>query len=189
MTGLLEIFKVLLIFLVVHRLTRLAVADEIPVVKVPREWLVSHLDPDPGKPPNPLPQWYVALTFTTTALLGVAVAVCAEVGWVGAGIVAGVAAMFALLLGLAAYLPAVGRSVAYLLECPWCMSVWVGAGVVWLTADTVGVVWPWLVWAASSSVTGLIGAAESAHDQRYELAELELDRRRAEAQRPVGGRR
>jgi hypothetical protein len=52
----------------------------------------------------------------------------------------------------------VGWSLAFLLECDWCMSVWVAAGVVatedvflhlgWLTTVLVGL--------AASSVTGLI---------------------------------
>jgi hypothetical protein len=41
---------VLLVFMAVHRLTRLMVADEIPLVKVPRDKAVNWLDPDvPGR--------------------------------------------------------------------------------------------------------------------------------------------
>ena len=116
----------LLVVLAVHRLTRLAIADEIPVVKVPRDRIVDWLDPVAGRRGH----------------------------WGG-----------------------FGRSVAYLLGCPWCMSVWVGAFVVWGTAWTVGLPVPWLVWAAASSVTGWAASAESEHDQRYALRQRDLETR------------
>lgn len=48
-------------------------------------------------------------------------------------------------------------SVAYLMECPWCVSIYVGAAVVAGT-DLVGVSVPVpvLVWLVSSAVTGLL---------------------------------
>lgn len=52
------------------------------------------------------------------------------------------------------------RSLAYVWECDWCTSVWVGAGLTYLT-------WLWhetMLWvllaAAASSVTGLIASRE-----------------------------
>jgi uncharacterized protein DUF1360 len=124
---------VLLVVVATHRLTRLAVADEIPLVKVPRDAAVNWLDPTtPG----------------------------ARAPWGG-----------------------FGRSVAYLLGCPWCMSIWVGGVLVWLTAVMVGLPAPWLVWLAASSVTGWAASAESEHEQRYELNEQAMTRGRAEAAR------
>jgi hypothetical protein len=124
---------VALVILATHRLTRLAVADEIPLVKVPRDAAVNWLDPEtPGK----------------QAPLG----------------------------GL-------GRSIAYLLGCPWCMSVWVGGGVVWLTVHYVGLPAPWLVWLAASSVTGWAASAESEHEQRWQLNDQAIARGKAEAAR------
>lgn len=124
---------VLLVFLAVHRLTRLAIADEIPVVKLPRDWIVNRLDPDV---PGVRPAW-----------------------------------------------GRFGRSVAYLLGCPWCMSMYMGGLVVWLTAWLVGLPAPWLVWLAASSVTGLIASVESEHEQRYELNEQDIAKGKAEAAR------
>ncbi len=52
------------------------------------------------------------------------------------------------------------RSLAYLWECDWCTSVWVAAGLTWLTwryPETLQ--WVLLVLAASD-VTGLIATAE-----------------------------
>src|SRR5688572_6745591 len=109
---------VVLVVVAIHRLTRLAVADEIPLVKVPRDAIVGWLDPDPPK---------------------------------------------------RAPLRGFGRSVAYLMTCPWCMSMWVGGFVVWATAYLVGLPVPVLVWLAASSVTGWAASAESEHEQRHEL--------------------
>jgi len=62
---------------------------------------------------------------------------------------------------------ALGRSLRYLFTCPWCMSVWVGAAVVWVVqAWFTSVELPVLVWAAASGVTGLLHTLE-------ELAERE----------------
>jgi hypothetical protein len=110
----------ILVIVTVHRLTRLAVADEIPLVKVPRDTVVNWLDPIDGRRGH----------------------------WGG-----------------------LGRSIAYLLGCPWCMSVWVGGVVVWLTVWLHGLPVPWLVWAAASSVTGWAASAESEHEQRWKLNE------------------
>lgn len=114
---------VILVIITVHRVTRLAVADELPLVRVPREWAVNWLDPGTGRAP----------------------------------------------------LGGFGRSIAYLLTCPWCMSFWVGAAVVWATAHTVGLPAPVLVWVAASSVTGWAASAEAEHEQRWQLADHQIN--------------
>lgn len=56
---------------------------------------------------------------------------------------------------------ALGRSLRYLFTCPWCMSVWVGGGLIWaLDAWWQPIPAPLLVWAAASSVTGLLAGIE-----------------------------
>lgn len=55
---------------------------------------------------------------------------------------------------------ALGRSLRYLFSCPWCMSVWVGAGVVYAFTRFVEVPQPWAVWIASSAATGLLASLE-----------------------------
>lgn len=55
-----------------------------------------------------------------------------------------------------AHLGAFGRSLHYLGTCPWCMSVWVGAGVVWIFTLYVSVPLPFVAWITASAVTGLI---------------------------------
>lgn len=47
-------------------------------------------------------------------------------------------------------------SIAYLLGCPWCASIWVGGLVTGITALTVGVALPVLTWLAASAVTGFL---------------------------------
>lgn len=54
------------------------------------------------------------------------------------------------------HLGAVGRSLAYLLTCPWCMSTWVGGGLVWATTHWVSVPLPFLVWGAVIGISGLL---------------------------------
>lgn len=54
------------------------------------------------------------------------------------------------------------QSLAYLWECDWCMSVWVGAGITYCTYQFSDVWW-WqvtLLLLAASSVTGLIAERE-----------------------------
>lgn len=117
---------VVLVMLATHRLTRLVVVDEIPLVKIPRDKAVDWLDPvAPGK----------------RAPLG-----------------------------------GFGRSIAYLMGCPWCTSAYTGGIVVLLTSLTASLPTPLLVWAASSSVTGLIASFEARHEQIWEAAELEKER-------------
>lgn len=55
-----------------------------------------------------------------------------------------------------------GSSVAYLLECDWCVSVWVSGAVVYCTSTWTSVPLPVLVWLAASTVTGLIASTEPA---------------------------
>lgn len=55
-----------------------------------------------------------------------------------------------------------GRSLAFLLECDWCMSVWVGAALV--LAEVYLTDWPVpyppLLAAAASTITGLVAQRE-----------------------------
>jgi hypothetical protein len=106
---------VLLFVLATHRLTRLLIHDEVPLVAAPRNWLLDtfgyydeHDDLVGGR------RW-------------------GKLGW----------------------------SIAYLFTCPWCMSIWVGYGlllVCYLTGVDMPV--PWLVPLVASSITGLIAERE-----------------------------
>lgn len=52
------------------------------------------------------------------------------------------------------------RSLAYLWECDWCTSVWVGGILTLTTAHVASVPLPWLVWPAVSAIAGLIAQRE-----------------------------
>lgn len=55
-----------------------------------------------------------------------------------------------------------GSSWAYLVECAWCVSIYVGAAMVaGALAAGVSVPLPVLVWLTASAVTGLIATYES----------------------------
>ena len=69
----------------------------------------------------------------------------------------------------------VGHSLAYLWTCPWCMSVYVGAGLVAAADWRLDVPYPWLIVAAGSLAAGLGATLEQAAEQRYKLRERELD--------------
>lgn len=54
------------------------------------------------------------------------------------------------------HLGALGRTTAYLLTCPWCMSVWIGALVVYGFTWFVSVPLPVVAVIVARAVTGLI---------------------------------
>lgn len=51
--------------------------------------------------------------------------------------------------------------IAYLLGCPWCMSIWVGAIVTLITDITAGVPLPVLTAIAASGVAGYLSTRET----------------------------
>lgn len=57
------------------------------------------------------------------------------------------------------------KSLAYLWECDWCTSMWVGGTVVYTTVQYVDLPYPWLVWVASSAVAGLLTTVEEKLDK------------------------
>jgi hypothetical protein len=68
----------------------------------------------------------------------------------------------------------IGHAVAYLWTCPWCMSIWVSAGLV-AAADWRGSVpLPWLVGALAAAFTGVMAMVENEHEQRFELRQIEI---------------
>lgn len=60
------------------------------------------------------------------------------------------------------------KSVAYLWECDWCMSVWVGAGTVYAATFYTSVPYPVLTWLATAAVTGLLAQYEGVMDKKAE---------------------
>lgn len=69
-----------------------------------------------------------------------------------------------------------GHALAYLWTCVWCMSVWVGGGVVAAATVWVSVPLPVLVVAAGSALSGVMSWVELEHDQRWAAREREVGR-------------
>jgi hypothetical protein len=120
--------------LTVHRVSRLLVADTLPIIDRPREWVKHHFGRfDSQGDLIGARRWGV-------------------VGW----------------------------SIAYLLGCSWCMSVYVGASLIFGPLGDVSIPLPWLWVAAASTVAGLLGGiVESEHELRYERMQAEIDNLRS----------
>lgn len=64
---------------------------------------------------------------------------------------------------------AVSRSIAYLITCFWCESVWVGAVIIWATSQYTSVPLPWLLLLVARAVTGWLANFETWGEQRWKL--------------------
>jgi hypothetical protein len=67
-------------------------------------------------------------------------------------------------------------SIAYVWTCPWCMSPWVGAAIVF--GSRLDVPYPWLVIAAASSLSGWLANLQGEHDQRWAALDIEINGRK-----------
>lgn len=134
---------VILLFLTVYRGTRLIVSDKLPVIDLPREAFVqrwgSYADAerilDTKRYNFVVRAWRYVFAGQWPSINGVT------------------------------RTNLVMKSLAYLWECPWCTSVWVGAAVVYTSAQYVDLPYPWLVWGAASAVTGLLVNVEEKLDK------------------------
>ena len=183
--------------LAVHRVTRLLTKDEIPLIKIPRDRMVNWLDPmyGPGDPQEgqPAPHSKAALWFTPAAV-GLLFLTAGIILIAGYRPVALLVAELILggLLGLTATAQAqAARSVAYLLECPVCTSVYVAAAFSWAGASWLhleGLAGRPLTWVvaglAASSVTVLIAAHEERLEQYHKLAQFDIDKRAEDRKTP-----
>lgn len=57
------------------------------------------------------------------------------------------------------------RSLAYLWECDWCMSIWIGAAMVYAVNYYVDLPYPVLQWLAASAITGILAQQETVRDR------------------------
>jgi uncharacterized protein DUF1360 len=73
------------------------------------------------------------------------------------------------------------KSLAYLIECGWCASLYVAAWLVPLVAHFAPVPLPWLVVLTSTGITGALVGWEAIHDQRYELVVAQINAAKATA--------
>lgn len=130
---------IILTCLTTHRLTRFITRDAFPLIAGPRRWIETRWDPfDDGD----WEKWKKLNRSQRRELVHQLRAKGENIGWPNI----------------------VGRSVAYLVTCDWCTSVWVGAGVVAVVRWQLR--WDWLlaglVWLTASTVTGLIAQREPA---------------------------
>lgn len=134
---------VILLFLTVYRGTRLIVSDKLPVIDIPREAFVQRWGAyaEAERILDERRHNFVVRAFR----------------YVFAGQWPSINGVDRTNL--------VMKSLAYLWECPWCTSVWVGAAVVYATAQYVDLPYPWLVWGAASAVTGLLVNVEEKLDK------------------------
>jgi hypothetical protein len=132
-----------LIFLVVYRGTRLITRDNLPLISIPREAFVQRWGAfqDAARIPDDRRRNWLVRGFR----------------YVFAG-------QWPSINGLTRT-NLVMKSLAYLIECDWCTSVWVGAAVVYTSAQYVDLPYPWLVWGAASAVTGLLVNVEEKLDK------------------------
>jgi hypothetical protein len=70
-----------------------------------------------------------------------------------------------------------GNSIAYLIQCPWCLSVWTGAGVavaVWFRPHSWWVQIP-LIGLAASYLTGIFEQSSGLINAEHDLAEQQAE--------------
>jgi len=129
---------VLLAILATYRITRFITRDQLPLIARPRRWLDKHWNPLPSQD-----AWesYVASPPEAQQIFRDAIRKN---------------------LGIRSRPTGWRRSIAYLIGCAWCTSIWVGAGVSWFVLVFIGLTWPWfvLLWLSSSAITGMIAQRE-----------------------------
>jgi hypothetical protein len=128
---------VLLACLATYRITRFITADAFPLVAVPRRWIDKHWNPFPSDD-----AWDSYKAAPPAAQRIVNERLLEEHG---------------------VHRPTgLKRSIAYLVGCAWCTSIWVGAGVTAFVMIFIGLTWPWyvLLWLTTSAVTGMITQRE-----------------------------
>lgn len=105
-------FLLFIIFtLSVHRVTRFIIRDCLPLISVPRDWILARTDPTEDD-------------------------------------------LYAGHKERGAFM----KSIGYLLQCEWCMSIWVSAGLLYGLVQFEPMPWPHAIgwWLAGSSVAALI---------------------------------
>jgi len=129
---------VVLTCLATYRLTRLITSDAFPPIARPRRWIDKHWNPFPDQD-----AWesYLASPVAAKKI---------------------VREMLHDRYGITSRPTGWKRSIAYLIGCPWCTSVWLGAVVTAFVMIFIGLTWPWfvLLWLTSSAVAGLVSQRE-----------------------------
>ena len=127
----------ILLCLATHRVTRFITRDAFPLVAGPRRWIDKHW--------NPFPDHGVWESYKRSpqAAKDIVIKSLADAG-------------------VKSRPTGFKRSVAYLLGCDWCTSIWVGAALTTIVSWqlNISILYATLLWLTSSSVTGLISQRE-----------------------------
>lgn len=129
---------VVLTCLATYRVTRFITADAFPPVAGPRRWIDKHWNPFPDAN-----AWESYREAPVEAQLIVREGLRQQ-------------------LGIKSRPTGLKRSLAYLIGCAWCTSIWVAGGLAGLLMLTVGMgaMWALLLWLTASAVTGMIAQRE-----------------------------
>lgn len=129
--------SVLLICLATYRVTRFITKDAFPLVAGPRRWIDTQW--------NPFPDQAVWDSYKESPKAAKAIVIenlrKAGVRYKPNGFL---------------------RSVAYLIGCAWCTSIWVSAAIAFSFGCISHTHWAWgiLLWLTASAITGLISQRE-----------------------------
>lgn len=128
---------VLLACLATYRLTRFVTTDAFPLIAVPRRWIDRNW--------NPFPDQNVWDSYQKSPVAAKEIVIKS----LREG-------------GIKSRPTALKRSIAYLVGCSWCTSIWIGAGVTGFIMIFIGLTWPWffLLWLTTSAVSGLVAQRE-----------------------------
>ena len=138
MTGLL----VILLVLAVYRTTRFITRDKFPLMDIPRESFVQRWGVYEGVTRDVPDDKRNFLVRAFLYLFGMQ--------WQAIG-------------GKRTNL--IMKSLAYLWECDWCTSIWIGGVIVYASTQFINVPYPFLFWLASSAATGLLTNIEEKLDK------------------------
>jgi hypothetical protein len=120
-----------------HRVTRFITTDAFPLVAGPRRWVDKHWNPFPAQ------DTWDSYKAAPQAAKEIVIKSLRDGG-------------------IRSRPTGLKRSIAYLIGCPWCTSIWVSAGLTSIIVWSMNISWLYamLLWLASSSITGLISQRE-----------------------------
>jgi hypothetical protein len=129
---------VVMVCLATHRVTRFITTDAFPLVAGPRRWIDRNWNPFPAQ------ATWDSYRSAPQAAKDIVIQNLREQQ------------------GITSRPTGFKRSVAYLIGCSWCTSIWVSAGLTSIVAWQMHISWLYamLLWLTSSSVTGLISQRE-----------------------------
>lgn len=128
---------VVLVIMATYRITRFITTDAFPLVAAPRRWIDKHWNPFPDQ------NVWDSYRQSPQAAKDIVIKALRDAG-------------------VTSHPTGLKRSIAYLIGCSWCTSIWVSAGVNAFAMIFIGFTWPWyvLLWLTASAVTGVLASRE-----------------------------